>query len=105
MKALAWRAYFSGGRRYNSREHRWGELPRSGALIFVVYHPDGYRTIVLGGDWFWLDGDMVRCSATHELRGSWIPRCGGDSSIAGLWVDDDVFRAVQAEAVAARECP
>lgn len=105
MRVLGWRAYFSGGRTYDSVLHTWGELPRSEALVFVVYHPRPYRTVVDGGDWYWLDGGMVRCSPTHEQKGSWVPRCGGDSSIAGLWVDDDVFAAVKAEAMAAKECP
>lgn len=113
MKPLAWKAYYTKGRRYESTSDTWDQLPELGCLLVVVYmdklipssgHP--YRKIVGGGDWVWIDHEgMVHCSGTNDERGFWIeapPEIPREKLKRGQWATDEEMKAVQAEAMEAR---
>lgn len=54
MPTLGWKVWTSDSI-YNSVEHSASELPPD-IQVIMYYHPDGYRTISQGDDFFELDG-------------------------------------------------
>lgn len=113
MNPVAWRAWFKGGARYDSRSSRWREIPDEGCLLFVVYMGEKtkmggypYRKIVSGGDWYWMDeGGMIHCSDTHDNMGQWVDPPEVDGLKRGIWTTDEEMTDVQSEATELRLNP
>ena len=63
--AERWTAYYSEGRIFRSEETTWQELPELGVLVIALDNPTG-RTVLAGGDWYFLDGGRYGYVASRE---------------------------------------
>ena len=112
-KLIGWRAWYEGGRVFDSAGTRWEELPATGVVGFVEYEdtqtPTGFptRRIVANGDYFWLDEKTGRIekTATSETRGEWVARPSVVGVKAGAWVEDDEYDRARAQMSAATKAP
>jgi hypothetical protein len=103
---VGWRAWYSGGKEYNSKEHRWQELPSAGVLMFVLYQKTRpYRRVMVGVSFYWHvpDKDIYACDNAEDaqipvdLDASFIKR--------GEWVDDPQYNAALEKATATLLAP
>ena len=98
---VSWRAWYTGGRVFESTTTRWEDLPAEGALIFVLFRRTRpYRRMMLGVSLYWHIGDIYACDNAADAL---IPE--GASVKKGKWVTDVEFRAASEEATAAWEAP
>lgn len=106
---MQWRAYYSGGRRYTSREHAPEDLPRDGVLGIVKYldrRTRGgvqYRQILSGDDhYFWWRGEWF---CNNDPPDEIERRFPGAMILRGKWTLSGEMDRVQAEMAEAREEP
>jgi hypothetical protein len=55
---VAWRAWYTDKRIFESTTTRWEDLPAHGALGFRLYYSNGEGRIMGGTDLYWKDGDI-----------------------------------------------
>jgi hypothetical protein len=109
--APRFRAWYEDGSAYSCADVPWQELPAEGMVGVVVYldpHVTPYRRIVDGCDWYWLADGQIQGVMTHAQWGKFAPApnvgCLSCLKRSGV-MDDDAFRGVQREMMAAREPP
>jgi hypothetical protein len=76
-----------------------------GGVVYLSTTVTPYRQIANGGDWYWIEGGRIRVSGTKW--GGFVDPPDVDSSIlkrSGR-LSDEVWAAVQADMMAAREAP
>lgn len=98
---IGWRAWYTNDRIFDSRQVTWSSLPRDGVLGVVVYFSDGFRKIVDGGDWYYLDSDIPTCTETHSDWDQWIdpPDVPLDELKRGVGVSDEEFDRIKTRMV------
>jgi len=106
-RIVGWRAWYTGGRTFDSTTTRWPDLPTEGALVFVLYsRTRPYRRVMVGVSLYWHDpvSQVYGCDNAADaiipdkLRdGGWVKR--------GKWVADAEFRPVVDEAMDAKDAP
>lgn len=94
---VAWRAYYTEARRFASAAYSWRELPSTGVLGVIVFLEPPYREIVDGGDWYYLEGGVPTCTATHPEWGAWVdpPAVSPEERKQGAAIGDDEWAAVR----------
>ena len=105
MQVVGWKAWYVGGRAYDSDVHIPKEMPTEGMLCVVekkaeTYAPGKhYKEIVDGHDWYVWDGE--RWSGTETgAWGEWLPQPDGLVVIrSSSRVPNEKIEAIQAEAV------
>lgn len=100
---IAWRAYFTDGRRFDSRADDPASLPSDGCLGIVKYLDKPYRQILSGDDhyFFWKGEWFSNSDAREEIE----RRYPGCLIIRGKWAASEEMSRVQAEMAAAKEAP
>lgn len=107
LGVLGWRVWYDDGTVFDSRRHRWVDLPEDGVLVRMIYYRDG-RQIQQGMDYYYEaphgSGEPIlgTARATDDLarrypgavikRGRWAPdayyRRIVDAAMASTWTDD-----------------
>jgi len=93
---VGWRAWYSGGRKFDSATTAWKSLPEKGVIGFVLYQREKQRRrIMTGVTLYWQSDDLFCCDNTEDAD---IPE-GLDSSRIkrGKWVSDEEYGAAQEE--------
>lgn len=105
---LGWRAYYSDGRTFASDGVAWAHLPPEGMVGVVVYLEPPYRTLLTGGDWYWMEDGEIRRTKNHPEWGEWADppevECAACVKKSGA-MSDDAFEALLVEMMEAREWP
>ena len=106
-RIVGWRAWYSGGRTYDSTMTSWRALPPDGALVFVLYHRrPGHRRIMSGVSLYWRrvteSGIVFACDDAADAL---LDGVDTQDLKHGKWVADEEFLAVHDAAVAADEAP
>ena len=66
---VGWRAWYTGGRQFDSGSTLWEELPAVGVLYIVLYNRTRpYRRMMSSVTLYWKDGDMYCCDNTADAR-------------------------------------
>ena len=113
-KVIGWRAWYSGGRTFDSATTPWTDLPTEGVIGFMLYEdtlcPDGVcptRRQLANADWYWLDRDGFHKSATSLNREEWVPAplVERNTLKGGEWVEDGEYDRAVAAMTAARRAP
>ena len=96
-----WRAWYTDDRTFDSGDLDWADLPATGvlgvAMLVDASTDPPLKKRVDGGDWYWLEGDRVRCSET--TWGGYVtpPAVSRRLLKRGAAVSDAAFAAVQTE--------
>lgn len=101
---VGWRAWYAGGRKFDSGTTCWEDLPAEGVLIFVLYQRERRRCRrMLGVTLYWKDSDIYACDDTNDanIREDLPANCVK----RGKWVTDGEMGLAQEEARAAIEAP
>jgi hypothetical protein len=106
---MRFRAWYEDRRVYSSAETPWQDLPAEGMVGVVVYLSESvtpFRAVVIGGDWYYLEGGEVRASETMWDGYVEPPavKCMACLKRSGR-LSDEAWAEVQAEMMAAREAP
>jgi hypothetical protein len=80
LPIVGWKLWYADGLTVTSQDVPWADAPRQGVEVLMVYHPNGYRTIVKGRDEYTFPGEA--------------------ESKLGLEIDRGVFEAMQRAAMA-----
>ena len=106
MKPLSWVAFYPWGT-VTAAESEWGVLPDGIVEVVLIFPPDRHgekvREFCGGSDWYGFDSDgEFHHGRTHDVKGQWIecdlpPSVPVENRKRGLWIDDEVFAAVQAQ--------
>lgn len=113
-----WRAWYAISRTewevYSSADTPWQEVPSGetdgpeGTVGVVVYQDPPYRTILTGGDWYYMQDGEIRRVKNHPEWGQWaeapdVP-CKSCVKQSGA-LADDTFEALLVEMMEARGWP
>lgn len=97
-----WRAWYTEGRVFDSRETAWRDLPLEGVLVVAVYYDAfaadavRYRTLYDGDEYYWYADGGVHSSMSHPD----VPDVPAERIKRGTEVADEEFAAVKDRAVA-----
>ena len=73
---IGWRAWYSGGRVFDSHSTRWVDLPSAEVLGVMIYEetmtPKGTptRRCLINSDWYWYDG--LEFGITTSIWDDWV---------------------------------
>lgn len=112
IQIFGWRAWYTEGRVFVSREIAWADLPDDGFLALTLYYnvaaPDGYplaRTLS-GSDWYFKQGDIYGSSMDGgdkaDTEAEIEERYPGASVKRGKWTTDAEMHGVVAQQGKAR---
>ena len=87
---VGWRVWYTEGRKYDSKDTYWEQLPSSGVILFVLYQREKERRrLMLGVSLYWKDGEIYACdnAADAIIRNGLPPEC----IKRGKWVTDGEY--------------
>lgn len=107
LKMRGWKVWYANGSVYSSKDYYWQDLPYKGVQAVVIYEdPPPYRTILTGGDWYYLSpkGWMEKVPSESWEYFRSIP-CGVPHPLIkkGTGVSDEMYEAIKHEAWNSRE--
>lgn len=109
---VGWRAWFTGGLRFDSAAHSWGDLPDDGCLAIRLYfdevlHGNRLSRTCSGSDFYWrsvsAEGDIYAHS--NDTREDIEARYPGAVICRGQWTSDAEIQRVNEEMNDATETP
>lgn len=110
MNVEGWRAYYTGGREFDSAGCEWADLPADGVLALVLYYDvwsgDGevqHRLVLDGSDWYFHDGDEL-FGSNSDPPDETLERYPGVEMKRGKWTTAAEMQAVKQRAMNS-ECP
>lgn len=101
---VGWRAWYTGGRKFDSSTSRWEDLPPEGVLLFCLYQRERKRRrLMLGVTLYWKDGEIYACdnTADADIR----PDLPAECIKRGKWATDAEYQTALGEAAAAQDAP
>lgn len=109
MKVIGWRTWYADGKKYNSKDMRWNDLPDDGVLVIMLYFDNKTRRIMDGSSWYFRVKDKSggfiygeNDDSPEENR----KRYGESISLKrGKWTTEKIMQDFQKEAMDAKECP
>ena len=104
---VAWRAWYTNGRVYDSETTRWEDLPETGVLfIRLYYRTRPYGRYMSGSDYYWRSVDGAIYAHDHVLSAQ-IPQECWDASLVkrGEWTTDQEMADVMYGAVDTATAP
>jgi hypothetical protein len=60
LPIVAWKLWYADTSSFDSRQGEWAHAPQTGVQALMVYHPNGFRTVVRGRDAYTLPTDDRR---------------------------------------------
>lgn len=60
LPVIAWKVFYADGLTVDSTCSSWEEAPSEGVQVVMVYHPNGFRTVVRGRDAYTLPSASAR---------------------------------------------
>lgn len=109
MRCIGWKAWYTGGRKFDSSRTAWADLPDDGALAIVIYFDERsadrlpQRRIMTGSDYYFRDGDIY--GQNNETAEDNRRRYPNASFKRGKWTTDDEMQRINAELTLARIPP
>lgn len=109
MKVVGWRAWYTDGSKYNSKDTKWKDLPDDGVVVIVLYFDNKTRRIMDGSDWYFRakheSGDFIY-GENNDSPEENKKRYGEDISLKrGKWTAEKIMYGLQKEAMATEDCP
>jgi hypothetical protein len=98
-RLLGWRAFYDGGRVFDSRETEWKDMPYDGVQVIVAYLERGER-IISGHDYYFKLGNLI--GGNSDSLSTIRKRYPGASVKRGRWVSDEDHNRFEQEARKAR---
>ena len=102
MKIIGWRAWFVGGRKFDSAHTTWEALPDDGAILILLYHDERARNrlpkrrTMVGCDYYFKQGEIYG-HGDHPLKDV-IQRYPGAQIKRGKWTTDEEYTNIINEA-------
>lgn len=98
-----WRAYYDGGRVFDSDNDLWHDIPQTGVLLVVVFEEPPYRWFIDSADWYYLHEGQFLWVPSQEWDGTYRikPRGGGicrECVKQGVMVSDAEMQQIIASA-------
>lgn len=100
-KFLGWRCWYDDGTIYNSRNHKWVDLPEDGVLVKILYYANGGKQVQHGMDFYY---EAPHCCG-DSIRGTAMPnddvgnRYPSAEVKRGRWAPDEFYRQIVEEAM------
>ena len=112
MNVTGWRAWYVGGRVYDSKTTAWADLPDDGVIQIYLYMDRRdktsrmpYRRGMAGSDYYWhVPGESVYgcCDASEMTPGQIAERYPGALIKRGRWVSQKEYDAAIKESFETR---
>ena len=103
MRCVGWKAWYIGGRKYDSSRTAWADLPDDEVILIQLYFDKRgersrlpYRRVFLGDDYFWHKPPDVWGSCRHAdmTPEQIIERYPGAIIKRGKWTSDDEYNHI-----------
>ena len=106
MRIVSWRAWYanedeSGLVRFDSSSTSWEDLPRNGALAFLLYYLEKGTRIMVSKSWYWTkDSPFGTVYCCDDFSDAKLPEDWETSRRVkeGLWVHDTLSTMATKEA-------
>lgn len=105
---VSWRAWYTEGRKFDSVNTHWEDLPQDGVLVFVLYQRSkGHRRMMCGVSLYWKEeireGTIYACDNVADAL---IPDGLSQKYIKrGKWTTDEEYARVREEALQSQQSP
>lgn len=103
MNVVGWKAWYTNGRKFDSSQTSWSDLPDDGAILIQLYFDKRgersrlpYRRVFLGDDYFWHVPPDLWGSCRHaEMTPEEICERYPDAMIKrGKWTSEDEYKTI-----------
>jgi hypothetical protein len=111
-RVVSWRAWYvteaHGLLRFDSRKTQWKDLPKVGALVFVLYYEGKGCRIMSGRSLYWREqtskGVIYACD---DMADAILPTGGKESPFVklGKWTTDEIMTQASDEAQSLQKKP
>lgn len=102
MKTIGWKAWYTEGRKYDSANIAWEDLPNDGVVLVMLYQdargPNRLpmRRTMIGEDYYFKHGEIYG-HGVHPLEDV-VERYPGASVKRGKWTTDEEYTYITKEA-------
>lgn len=90
--SIKWTVWYDGGRRFDSSDTRWEDLPDDGVLYVAVKRTQGYMGLC-GSDYYFKSGEIV--GMNNDPPEDTLARYPGAVLKRGRWTTEDEMRDVE----------